>query len=406
MKFRIVNFFFLAGLLASQVSHAQEQDPYLSGKIWFDNSGYDSAVYYFDKELSKDSPREEAYFYRGISYLMLNNTQKSIEDLVRSPFDLRAESYFWIAKAHAREGNLPLVLENLEKNLRSREKVKESRIFLDPDFDKLNSNAEWIAFWKENTFYSGFDQEMAEADYLLKTGEYLEAINLLSSSLKKGYRKGPIYAKRAEIYILLKDLDLALNDLNKAIESDGRNASLYAMRGRILFDQEKYKAAMEDFDMALRYDKDNLEYFVWLAMALQKNGLYENAVEKMNGYLLYHPSDHKAWYRFGKIHMDEGKYLDAIRCFNRALSEDDSIGEYYTGRGEAYFNTRTWKSADKDLSMALDLDPDNPETYFLKAQVAMKLGDKTHACFCYRQAYKYGKDEAFNFLNELCREGR
>ncbi len=406
MRYRIVNFLVLAGILSIQVSTAQEEDSYLTGKVWFDNADYDSAIVYFNMELSEDSPREEAYFYRGISYLMINNTAKSIEDLENSPFQFRAESYFWIAKAYAREGNLPMVLENLEKNLRSRYKVKESRIFLDPDFDKLNTNSEWIKFWKENTFHSGFDQDLAEADYLIKTGDYLEALNLLSGSLKKGYRKGPIYAKRAELYLLLEDPDLALSDLNRAIESDGRNPSLYAMRGKILYTQEKYKPAMEDFEMALRYEKDNLEHLTWLAMALQKNGNYEDALEQMNKYLLYHPSDHQAWYRFGRLNMDEGKYLDAIRCFNRALGENESVAQYYQGRGEAYFHTRTWKSANRDLSMALDLDPNNPETYFLKAKVALKLGDKKHACFCFNQAYKYGKNEAFDFLNENCLEER
>jgi tetratricopeptide (TPR) repeat protein len=126
-------------------------------------------------------------------------------------------------------------------------------------------------------------------------------------------------------------------------------------------------------------------------------------MEDMNLYLKYFPSNDEAIYRKGMIQYENGSYLNAIQSFNEALKLEQGKAEYYFARGKTYASTGTIRYADKDMSMALDLDPLNGEIWYEKGLVSEKLGDLTAACHCYSKAFQYGIFEARDLLDTNCR---
>jgi Flp pilus assembly protein TadD len=102
------------------------------------------------------------------------------------------------------------------------------------------------------------------------------------------------------------------------------------------------------------------------------------------------------------IQFNHGRYLGAIQSFNKALSLDKGKAEYYFARGRTYAATGTTMYAEKDMSMALDLDPLNGQIWYEKGKLAEKLGTIENACFCYRKAFQYGIYEAGELLNQRC----
>jgi tetratricopeptide (TPR) repeat protein len=145
-----------------------------------------------------------------------------------------------------------------------------------------------------------------------------------------------------------------------------------------------------------------LKVYPMRALAYSKTGMYDKAVEDMDYYLSYVKDDADAWYRYGTINSNEGKYFKALECYNKCLSLDQKDARYFLARGVTYMNTRTYNYARNDLSMALDLDPQNAEAYYQKAHACVKLGLNEEACFCFQQAYRYGKYEAGEYSEKYC----
>lgn len=402
LNFKII---FLLLLVTSSIKGYGQRLPdeyLLSGMAMYERNIKDSALIYFKKSLETKPDNSDSHLYIGKIYFEMNNNNEAIKHFLIVEKKQFGRASFMLVKAYARLEEIDKAIEYLEIHLKSKYKLPESKILLDPVIQELDNNRLWIDFWKNNNSYTGFDETIASINYLIKTKEYIEAINLINESLKKAYRKSPLLALRAEVYDKLENFSLAIDDLNNAIPSDKRNPGLYLFRAKVLMKDKKYKSALKDLDIALKFTPENFSIYPIRAMAAQKTGFLDHAQSDMDFYLKYFPEDDNAWYSYGEIYKSEGLYFDALKCFNKCLSLDKTKAEYYLSRGETYYNTRTYKYANNDLAMALDLDPRNATAYFFKGQTSLKLGDQEHACYCFQKAFEYGMRESYNEMIKYC----
>ena len=374
----------------------------LSGMAMYERDIKDSSLIYFKKSLEIKPEDSDSHFYIGKIYFEMNHNSEAIKHFLIVEKKQIGRASFMLVKTYARIGEIDKAIEFLEIHLKSNYKLPESKILLDPVIQELENNSLWIDFWKNNNSYTGFDEVIASIKYLIKTNEYLEAINLINESLKKAYRKSPLLALRAEIYNTLENYGLAIDDLNNAIPGDKRNPRLYVFRAEVLMKEQKYKSALKDLDIALKFSPENFSIYPIRAKAEQRLGFLELAQSDMDFYLKYFPEDDNAWYSYGEIYKSEGLYFDALKCFNKCLRLDKTKAEYFLSRGETYYNTRTYKYANNDLAMALDLDPRNAKAYFFKGQTNLKLNDQEHACYCFQKAFEYGMRESYNEMIKYC----
>ena len=66
-------------------------------------------------------------------------------------------------------------------------------------------------------------------------------------------------------------------------------------------------------------------------------------------------------------------------------------------------NSDTWTYAIKDFSMALDLDPRNPESWYMKGICRQEQGDHEGAKSDFEMAAHYGSTEAIEELERMNR---
>ncbi len=388
---------------ASLMAQKMPEDNYLRGYAFYLQEKYDSAITCFDKSLKISGQNTDAFYYRGLSYLKTGNDQKAIQDFTEVDKSDQGRGAIWIARIYARENNVDEMLKYLDLHLRSNNRLPESVILLDNDFSAYENNRKWTDFWKSANYYTGFDHALAQANYLIKTGDYAEAADVISEGLKSNYRKAPLYAKRAEVYLNTGNDKQALADLNAALTTDHRNADLYARRADVNYRLGKFTDALDDYASALKYDPDNIKLYPRRALANSKNGLYDQAVSDMNFYLTYFSDDDTSWYHFGMIHRENHKLFDALHCFNKALSLSQADPKYFVARGETYMDTRTYKYAHNDFTMALDLDPHDAKAYFDLGTAAVKLGNRDEACYGFRKAYENGYQQAREFMDQYCK---
>ena len=68
-----------------------------------------------------------------------------------------------------------------------------------------------------------------------------------------------------------------------------------------------------------------------------------------------------------------------------------------------FYDTETYKRASYDLSMSLDLNPDDAETNYYMALAQWKLGRTQEACFFMKRARSYNEVEVQEWLQKNCR---
>ena len=80
--------------------------------------------------------------------------------------------------------------------------------------------------------------------------DYDDAIKINKNKTKK------LFAKKAEINLLLGDSSTAIKDLNKAIKFYPANENLYLRRGEVKIDIRNFKSAIKDLDTAIKINSE------------------------------------------------------------------------------------------------------------------------------------------------------
>ena len=378
-------------------------DHYLAGRAYMEEGLYDSALFHLETVLQQNPGTSELYYQVGICQFALNNYPAARDAFYETEKRSKGLGSFYLAKSEIKLNHPQQALKYLRIHLQSRYKKSESEILLDEDISTLEGLPEWQQLWNEKRWYSSRDADFQNAMYLKSQGNYLEAINLLNQLEKQGYNKSVVLSEKADIYQELGNLKASRSVLKEAVESDVRNldalqklAVLQAASG----DQED---AVEGLDRVIRQDPARFEAYIQRAEARSQTGDLEGAMSDMKLYLTYFPESDSAFYRQGLIQFDHGKYLGAIQSFNRSLALNSGEAAYFFARGRTYAATGTIRYADKDMSMALDLDPANGEIWFEKGKLDDQLGQVSDACFCYQKAFQYGIYEAGELIDKRCK---
>ncbi len=394
----------LAALLITTLPGYGQVEPYLMGRASMNLEQYESAVIHLREALHQDPGDVEILYHLGISYFETADYPAARNAFHETEKRRKGMGSFYLAKTDVRLNHPEQALKYLRIHLSSRYKVAEKDILLDEDLSKLESEPGWQALWNERRWYNSRDIEFQEAMFLKENGNTLEAINLLNKLEKQGYQRSRVQAEKAAIYAGLGNMKAARSGIRSSVKSDVRNLDALQLLAVYQVEDASSEEAVIGLSRVIRQDPARFDAYIQRAEARSLAGNLAGALEDMDLYLTYFPADDDAMYRKGKIEYSHGKYLNAIQSFNSALDLNKSKASYYFSRGLTYAATGTTRYAEKDMSMALDLDPYNGEIWFEKGALSEKLGNRTGACHCYQKALQYGIYEAGDFLDQNCRK--
>ncbi|MCK4880120.1 MAG: tetratricopeptide repeat protein [Bacteroidales bacterium] len=391
-----------AMLLFVTVMGFGQTDHYLSGRAFMTGGLYDSALFHLEKALQQDPGKTEIYYQLGISYFTLKNYPAARDAFYETEKRRKGMGSFYLAKSEIKLNHPQQALKYLRIHLSSRYKKSESEILLDEDISTLDRMPEWQQLWNEKRWYSTRDRKFHDAMFLKSQGDYLEAINQLNTLEKQGYKKSLVLSEKAAIYRELGNMKASRSALKSAVKSDVRNLDALQQLSIVQAAEGDAEEAVEGLNRVIRQEPARFEAYIQRAEALSQAGDLTGALSDMELYLTYFPENDSALYRQGLIQFQHGKYLDAIQSFNRSLTLNSGEAAYFFARGRTYAATGTTRYAEKDMSMALDLDPLNGEIWYEKGKLADQLGNGNSACHCYRKAFQYGIFEAGELINKRC----
>lgn len=130
-----------------------------------------------------------------------------------------------------------------------------------------------------------------------------------------------------------------------------------------LYDQAgNYQLAAETFDKLPKSSPFWLNAQLRRAYALSALERHDEAKEGLKKLIEAHPEDMRPYYTMGNILRGNKEFAEGVGYYTQAIErlgkQEASHWSVYYARGVCYERTEQWELAEKDLSKALELDPD------------------------------------------------
>ena len=214
------------------------------------------------------------------------------------------------------------------------------------------------------------------------------------------------YFNRGNALLVLTKLDAALVDLNKAIELAPDVSMYYHSRGMCYQQMDQKQQAIEEFKHALSLNSHQVpsRYHLGLmyrAISTDTNPTYNLALKEFSAVLAIDRSDRRVHEALALVHRDMTDYMASVEALTHAIELEPEYPDNYFNRGQSLYlaeqhqkaiedydtaeklgmadasvcNARAlaWTALDRfdlarlDLSNAIALDAENPETLFQRS---------------------------------------
>jgi tetratricopeptide (TPR) repeat protein len=400
-------------LLLPLTQHVMAQnDDYLAGCAMMVNRDYPAAIEKFTLAIGYNNASERTYLKRGEAFVRTGAYEKAIMDFEEANQIYPGVSEFWLAKTYALSGDQARAIGHLKSHLSSDFRLSEDSIKKDPDFDNLQQSNEWYALW-EREWFTAEEKAAADVAYYMKKGMPDKALDLMNNEIAASPGSVKLLINRGKVSMQQGNQAAAISDFNQAAGTDKKNRTaqadvggleeIYALRGLAYLKAGKFKEAAGDFSRAIKEKPEDFVLYLNRARASAGMRDWEAAIRDAQTYLRYFPNDGAVIYQCGTYYYDAEDYMNALKYFNRNLKEDPNNSLYYKARGMTYIKTATYRYAVNDLSMSLDLNPEDAETWMYLGVAKIFTGDQENGCSDLEKARQLGSTEAVRYMLERCK---
>ena len=237
---------------------------------------------------------------------------------------------------------------------------------------------------------------------------YEKAIEEYHKAINKAEELDEVYINIAFEYENLGNYNKAIDYLKKALEINPDNeAVLYELSINYEF-ADKMNDSIAFFENYLEENPYSKVGWLNLGIAFNIVGLYEKAVDAFDfsiaiddNFLIGHYNkaatyinlnqfqraidiyleileleDNKAIgnYYIGECYEKLENFILAVKFYDIAIEYDDHFADAWLGRGMACYELKNVEESIKDISRAIEIDPENSEYLFLLADIQQKEG--------------------------------
>jgi tetratricopeptide (TPR) repeat protein len=174
-----------------------------------------------------------------------------------------------------------------------------------------------------------------------------------------------LFLERAELFMLMDSLDMAMKDINRALRIDSTSAQAHHDRGQIHYFKKDIDLALEEFEICIEYDADHCPCLLKKAEIQMLLRQYDEALVLINSALRVDEFQPEAYYMKGLLYKESGDTNLAVSSYVTATELDPTFYDAYIQVGLLY------ASAHSDLAIeyynsALDIAPNSVEALYAK----------------------------------------
>ena len=309
--------------------------PHLSAKDYFDlgqesatAEKYESAIAYYDIALRGANPYKPAYFYRGISKLLIEDYQGAADDFTEAIKldDKNAEAHYYRGIAKANLGDHTAAIADYDKTIAINPQHAEA--YINRGIVKANLG----------------DHTAAIADY--------------DEAEKRELRSAELYFYRGNVKARLGDHTAAIADYDKTIAINPQHAEAHYYRGNAKGRMEQYQAAIADYDKTIAINPQHAEAYINRGVAKNNLDGYNAAIADYDQAIKLNPEYADTYYNRGVAKARLGEHTAAVADFSEAIKLNPEYANAYYNRGVAKLALDDKAGALKDFRRANELDPE------------------------------------------------
>ncbi|MBE0638255.1 MAG: tetratricopeptide repeat protein [Bacteroidales bacterium] len=190
-----------------------------------------------------------------------------------------------------------------------------------------------------------------------------ELLEKFTERIEANPNNDKLYIERANYYLTIDEVDLALRDIIFAIDINDKNPDHYITLSETYLALGNPDRCLEGLDKALELDPVNQEALLkkaQLFLIMQQYDKTYETIKELIGIDNFNPT---AYYVRGYALIEQGDTVGAIRNFLTAVDQKQDYYEAYMQLGIVYSVQKNSLAADY-LSNAIELKPESPEAYY------------------------------------------
>ncbi len=243
------------------------------------------------------------------------------------------------------------------------------------------------------------------ADIYFVIGKSDDAIGALNKALELAPESVSYVVKLARTHMMLRNYDVAYRYIERALSMDFQNAEAYYLKGIYLLEAEDTLGAITNMKIAGNYDTSFYETYMHTASLLNKLN-DTTAVEYFRFALRARPNDEQALFLMGLTYQDQGRYENALDCYEKLMAVNPGYKQVYYNMGYIYLvEYADFQQAEKYFLQAINIDPGYADAVYNLGRTYEAMGQYDEARRQYRMTLEIrtNYDLAIEGLNRLDR---
>ena len=163
-------------------------------------------------------------------------------------------------------------------------------------------------------------------------------------------------------------LDEAIRNYSLAIDITPNAVTLLHNRAAVYILIDSIALAQADYERIMMIDKSDVESRYTHGMLALNMGDPKTAEKDFEDILRINPNSGMAKQGQGYLHKHAGEYEKAAQCFSEVINVKPSA-TLLANRADCYLATKRLNDASLDIANALELDPEDPYIYILRAKL-------------------------------------
>jgi tetratricopeptide (TPR) repeat protein len=257
-----------------------------------------------------------------------------------------------------------------------------------------------ILNWAVCTSLTFAQSAYQEAFHEYKYGDIVKSIYLLNISLAKHESVANSYLYRSAAQTYLGDFVSAKAGLDTVMAIDSATDKLHYYYGRLYLFSGNYIMALSQFDIEISKNTTYSDAYDCRSIAKYLNGDIWGALLDSKKAISIDSNNSSYYINRGYINIKLKMHIDAISDFTKSLRIEQSQ-KAYTNRGLAYALVDSDTLAIRDYTCALDINPKDAETLYLRGVSLRKIGKIFDACNDFKNSDRLGYHESKAIIKEL-----
>lgn len=241
------------------------------------------------------------------------------------------------------------------------------------------------------------DQQYAEC--ITRSFDYLEQDSLpqAESAIREALRLQPGNPSNGMLLGNMGSIQRRMGRLQEAEQSYTiglgflpQNVTLLSSRASLYAEMEEYEKAIDDYTSVIYHEPENEGAYYERALCRLMHQDTLGARLDLEQIDSFNPQSAKARLGMAYVYKAQQMYREAAELYDALIERNPKSAQLYRERAEVHYLSARWAAALDDIGHSIRIDPRDPYSYILRAQIRYAKGDKEYARRDLNQALELG----------------